>query len=86
MTVVALLPATPAAAVHGGVPGDFNKDGRPELFVGAAGENNFTGAVSVFPGGSTRPTATGSKMFTAASVGLISGATAWSWAATDCSG
>lgn len=50
--------------------GDVNKDGRPELFVGAAGENNFTGGVWVFPGGSTRPTATGSKLFTAASVGL----------------
>lgn len=50
--------------------GDVNKDGRPELFVGASGENNSTGAVWVFPGGSTRPTATGSKLFTAASVGL----------------
>ncbi|MFF0079876.1 FG-GAP-like repeat-containing protein [Streptomyces canus] len=50
--------------------GDVDKDGRPELFVGAAGENNTTGAVWVFPGGSTRPTATGSKMFTAGSVGL----------------
>lgn len=50
--------------------GDVNKDGKPELFVGAAGENNSTGAVWVFPGGSTRPTATGSKLFTAASVGL----------------
>ncbi|CAM5454106.1 FG-GAP-like repeat-containing protein [Streptomyces griseorubiginosus] len=50
--------------------GDVNKDGRPELFVGAVGENNFTGAVWVIPGGSTRPTATGSKLFTAASVGL----------------
>ncbi|WP_406158997.1 VCBS repeat-containing protein [Streptomyces canus] len=53
--------------------GDVNKDGRPELFVGAVGENNFTGAVWVFPGGSTRPTATGSKLFTAASVGLAQG-------------
>ncbi|MEV7732139.1 VCBS repeat-containing protein [Streptomyces sp. NPDC088921] len=50
--------------------GDVNKDGKPELFVGASGENNYTGAVWVFPGGSTRPTATGSKLFTAASVGL----------------
>jgi hypothetical protein len=50
--------------------GDVNKDGRPELFVGAVGENNFTGGVWVLPGGSTRPTATGSKLFTAASVGL----------------
>ncbi|MDH6451516.1 MULTISPECIES: FG-GAP repeat protein [unclassified Streptomyces] len=50
--------------------GDIDKDGRPELFVSAACENNSTGAVWVFPGGSTRPTATGSKLFTAASVGL----------------
>ncbi|WP_328748822.1 FG-GAP-like repeat-containing protein [Streptomyces sp. NBC_00285] len=50
--------------------GDVNKDGRPELFVGAAGENNFTGAVWVLPGGSSRPTATGSKLFTASSLGL----------------
>ncbi|MCX5255813.1 FG-GAP-like repeat-containing protein [Streptomyces canus] len=53
--------------------GDVNKDGRPELFVGASGENNYTGAVWVFPGGSTLPTATGSKLFTAASVGLTQG-------------
>ncbi|MFC5959531.1 FG-GAP repeat protein [Streptomyces pratens] len=50
--------------------GDINKDGRPELFVGAAGENNSTGAVWVFPGGTSRPTATGSRLFTASSVGL----------------
>ncbi|MGC9542012.1 VCBS repeat-containing protein [Streptomyces sp. UG1] len=50
--------------------GDVNKDGRPELFVGSAQENNFTGAVWVFPGGSTRPTATNSRLFTANTVGL----------------
>lgn len=50
--------------------GDVNKDGKPELFVGASGENNSTGAEWVFPGGSSRPTATGSKVFTPASVGL----------------
>lgn len=50
--------------------GDVNKDGKPELFVGALGENNQTGAVWVFPGGSSRPTAPGSKLFTANSVGL----------------
>jgi hypothetical protein len=37
---------------------------------GVSGENNYAGAVSVFPGGSTRPTATGSELFTASSVGL----------------
>ncbi|KUL33556.1 FG-GAP-like repeat-containing protein [Streptomyces regalis] len=50
--------------------GDVNKDGRPELFVGASGENNSTGAVWVFPGGSTRPTAANSRVFTANAVGL----------------
>ncbi|MET9381127.1 VCBS repeat-containing protein [Streptomyces sp. NPDC002928] len=50
--------------------GDVNKDGKPELFVSAAGENNFTGAVWVFPGGTSRPTATGTHVFTAASVNL----------------
>ncbi|ELS54809.1 FG-GAP-like repeat-containing protein [Streptomyces viridochromogenes] len=53
--------------------GDINKDGRPELFVGAAGENNHTGAVWVFPGSTTHPTATGSRMITATSVGLTQG-------------
>ncbi|MER8005199.1 VCBS repeat-containing protein [Streptomyces sp. NPDC094149] len=50
--------------------GDIDKDGRPELFVGAPGENNTTGAVWVFPGGSTRPSAGGSRLFTANAVGL----------------
>ncbi len=50
--------------------GDINKDGRPELFVSAAAEDNFTGAVWVFPGGNAGPTAKGSRMFTAPSVGL----------------
>ncbi|MGX1549449.1 FG-GAP repeat protein [Streptomyces adustus] len=50
--------------------GDVNNDGRPELFVGASGENNFTGAVWVFPGGASGPTAKGSRVFNAASVDL----------------
>ncbi|MGW7549111.1 VCBS repeat-containing protein [Streptomyces sp. NPDC054770] len=50
--------------------GDIDKDGRPELFVGAAHENNSTGAVWVFPGGSTGPTATGSRVITPNAVGL----------------
>ncbi|MFD4560168.1 VCBS repeat-containing protein [Streptomyces sp. NPDC058469] len=49
---------------------DVNKDGKPELFVSAAGENNFTGAVRVFPGGTSHPTATGTKLFTGPTVGL----------------
>ncbi|MEV6541003.1 VCBS repeat-containing protein [Streptomyces sp. NPDC051665] len=50
--------------------GDVNKDGKPELFVSAAGENNSTGAVWVFPGGTSHPTATGTKLFTGPTVGL----------------
>ncbi|KKD05103.1 hypothetical protein TN53_26250 [Streptomyces sp. WM6386] len=46
------------------------KDGKPELFVGATGENHFNGAVRVFSGGSSRPVAPGSRMFAAVSVGL----------------
>ncbi|MFF8191579.1 FG-GAP repeat protein [Streptomyces bobili] len=50
--------------------GDVNRDGRPELFVGAAGENHHTGAVWTFPGFTGGPTAARSRVFTAASVGL----------------
>ncbi|MET7489001.1 VCBS repeat-containing protein [Streptomyces sp. NPDC005538] len=50
--------------------GDVDKDGRPELFVSAAGENDYTGAVWVFPGGASGPVAKGSRLFTAASVNL----------------
>jgi hypothetical protein len=50
--------------------GDINKDGKPELFISAAEENNSTGAVWVLPGGTDGPTATGSSMITALSVGF----------------
>ncbi|MER6672238.1 VCBS repeat-containing protein [Streptomyces sp. NPDC000983] len=50
--------------------GDVNKNGRPELFIGAAGENNDTGAVFVLPGGSARPTGTGARVYTGPSLGL----------------
>ncbi|CCK28749.1 hypothetical protein BN159_4370 [Streptomyces davaonensis JCM 4913] len=50
--------------------GDVNKDGRPELYVGASGENNSTGAVFVLPGGTSRPTGTGARVFTGPSIGL----------------
>jgi hypothetical protein len=50
--------------------GDINRDGKPELFVTASGENNYTGAVWVFPGGTSRPTTTNSRVFTANTVGL----------------
>ncbi|MDQ0685078.1 hypothetical protein QFZ56_004041 [Streptomyces achromogenes] len=50
--------------------GDVTRDGRPELFVGAAGENDYTGAVWTFPGFTAGPVAARSQVFTAASVGL----------------
>ncbi|MEU1408560.1 VCBS repeat-containing protein [Streptomyces sp. NPDC005728] len=50
--------------------GDINSDGKPELFISAAEENNFTGAVWVLPGGTDGPTAKGSRMITASSVGF----------------
>lgn len=50
--------------------GDINKDGKPELLISAAEENFSTGAVWVLPGGTGGPTAKGSRMITAASVGF----------------
>ncbi|MET8115554.1 FG-GAP repeat protein [Streptomyces prasinus] len=50
--------------------GDINKDGKPELFISAAEENNATGAVWVLPGGTDGPTSKGSSMITAPSVGF----------------
>ncbi|MDQ0832251.1 hypothetical protein QF032_004095 [Streptomyces achromogenes] len=50
--------------------GDVTRDGRPELFVGAPGENDYTGAVWTFPGFTAGPVAARSQVFTAASVGL----------------
>lgn len=52
--------------------GDVNRDGRPELAVTAHGENGYAGAAWLLPGGTTRPTATGSKMFTTSQFGLPS--------------
>jgi hypothetical protein len=50
--------------------GDIDKDGRPELFISAVMENSLTGTVRVLPGGAGGPTAKGSRMITASSVGL----------------
>lgn len=50
--------------------GDINKDGKPELLISAAEENFSTGAVWVLPGGTGGPTAKGSQVITAASVGF----------------
>lgn len=49
--------------------GDIDKDGRPELFISAVMEKSSTGAVWVLPGGAGGPTARGSRMITASSVG-----------------
>ncbi|MFH9590237.1 hypothetical protein ACH4MW_06345 [Streptomyces luteogriseus] len=46
------------------------RNGRPELFFSAALENSSAGAVWVLPGGADGPTAQGSRMITASSVGL----------------
>ncbi|MEU1542705.1 VCBS repeat-containing protein [Actinacidiphila glaucinigra] len=50
--------------------GDVNNDGKPELLVSASGENNHTGAVWVFTGGTSGPVAKGSRVITAANVNL----------------
>ncbi|WP_199552599.1 FG-GAP-like repeat-containing protein [Streptomyces sp. N35] len=50
--------------------GDLNGDGRPELIVTASGENGHQGAVWMLPGGSARPTGTGSKMFLPSALGI----------------
>lgn len=50
--------------------GDIDKDGKAELFIGAGQENSWTGAVWILPGGTGGPTAKGSHMITAASVGF----------------
>ncbi|MFB7241781.1 hypothetical protein CW362_00335 [Streptomyces populi] len=50
--------------------GDIDKDGKPELFISAAEENNATGAVWVLPSGTGGPTAKGSSIITAPSVGF----------------
>lgn len=49
--------------------GDLNRDGRPELVVGAAWEND-QGAVWVLPGGASAPVYTSSLSFGPAGLGL----------------
>ncbi|MFD5913026.1 FG-GAP repeat protein [Streptomyces massasporeus] len=53
--------------------GDIDKDGRPELFIGAGMENSSTGAVRVVPVGADGPAAEGSRMITASPVGPPAG-------------
>ncbi|GAA2460167.1 hypothetical protein [Streptomyces macrosporus] len=50
--------------------GDLDRDGRPELLVGAAGENDLQGAAWVIPGGTTRPLYSSGLMFTTSALGL----------------
>ncbi|MFE2541896.1 VCBS repeat-containing protein [Actinacidiphila glaucinigra] len=50
--------------------GDLNRDGHPELIVGARGEDRSNGAVWVLPGTSTRLTGKGSVELTAAKLGV----------------
>ncbi|MFE6701783.1 FG-GAP repeat protein [Streptomyces sp. NPDC057718] len=49
--------------------GDLNRDGRPDLVVGAGWEND-QGAVWVLPGGASGPLATSSVSIGPASLGL----------------
>ncbi|MFJ3305953.1 hypothetical protein ACIPSA_23045 [Streptomyces sp. NPDC086549] len=72
-----LLSARLSAVGHPGRRGARRGPGRLQRrrlprrgFIGAAGENNSTGAVWVLPGGTSGPTARGSRVFTAASVNL----------------
>ncbi|MEV7996250.1 VCBS repeat-containing protein [Streptomyces sp. NPDC086077] len=57
--------------------GDVNRDGRPELFIGAACENRYNGAVFMLPGGASRPTGTGSRAFTLDSLGMPQSYEGW---------
>ncbi|MCS0605714.1 FG-GAP-like repeat-containing protein [Streptomyces sp. LP11] len=49
---------------------DLNKDGRPELIIGAGGEDGYRGAVWVLPGGASRPATDHTAMITAKALGL----------------
>ncbi|MEV5724295.1 FG-GAP repeat protein [Streptomyces pharetrae] len=57
--------------------GDVNRDGRPEVFIGAACENHYNGAVFMLPGGSSRPTGSGSRVFTLESLGMRQSYEGW---------
>ncbi|MEU6656180.1 FG-GAP-like repeat-containing protein [Streptomyces sp. NPDC046900] len=50
--------------------GDLNRDGHPDVVVGAPGEDHYRGAVWVLPGTSTHPTGKGSVELTAAKLGV----------------
>ncbi|MFI9150943.1 FG-GAP repeat protein [Streptomyces sp. NPDC053367] len=57
--------------------GDVDGDRRPELFIGAACENHYNGAVFMLPGGTRRPTGTDSRVFTLDSLGMPQGYEGW---------
>ncbi|GGT35327.1 hypothetical protein GCM10014713_31230 [Streptomyces purpureus] len=50
--------------------GDVKVDGRPDLIVGAEGEDSFRGGLWVLPGSATGPTGTGSVRLTAGALGV----------------
>ncbi|MFF3398120.1 VCBS repeat-containing protein [Streptomyces sp. NPDC002659] len=50
--------------------GDVRADGRPDVIIGAEGEDSGRGAVWVLPGSSTGPTGTGSVELTAGKLGV----------------
>ncbi|MET9735471.1 VCBS repeat-containing protein [Streptomyces sp. NPDC006458] len=56
---------------------DVNGDLRPELFIGAACENHYNGAVFMLRGGASRPTGTGSRGFTLDSLGMPQSYEGW---------
>lgn len=50
--------------------GDLNRDGYADLVAGAPGDDGFRGSVSVFYGGATGLTATGSQLISQETVGV----------------
>jgi hypothetical protein len=74
MTVGALLSATPAAAVHGGVPGDFNGDGYKDAVLPAPGADvsgkQGAGAVVVLYGSQSGLSAGNRKTITQNTAGV----------------
>ncbi|MET7622334.1 VCBS repeat-containing protein [Streptomyces sp. NPDC005408] len=50
--------------------GDVRADGRPDVIIGAEGEDSYRGAVWVLPGSSTGPTGRGSVELTAGKLGV----------------
>ena len=54
--------------------GDFNGDGRGDLAIAAAGENNFAGVVQVLYGSPSGLTATGSQLWSQDSPGIAGAA------------